>query len=329
MYERTGPAQSGAALAGNLDLRKVDLNLLVTFDVLMDERNVTRAAERLGRTQSAVSHSLSRLRQQLDDPLMVKMGGGMTPSPFAEGLIEEVRPILHSIQRVLTPPEPFDPATSRRKLRIAIADIAPSLIPELMSILRREAPGVMLEWVAEEPQTPLEVAEGRVDIAFVASAVALPEGVESEEAGELNWMTFARKTHPAIESWGAAAWRRWPHVIAGIGNRLPSPVPGAAGGMPHKRTVAVRVLNFSAVPLLLSRTDLLATLPAIAMDDVLERFGLCALAPPIPLEPMPHRFIWGTRLANDPAVRWIRTMLTQVFAHVLERSNLMLMEPFS
>ena len=309
-----------------IDLRKVDLNLLVTFDVLMDERNVTRAAERLGRTQSAVSHSLSRLRDQLGDPLMVKMGGGMAPSPFAESLIEEVRPILHSIQRVLTPPRPFHPATSRRKFRIAIADMAPSLIPELMSILQREAPRVTLEWVAEEPQTPLAVAEGRVDVAFVASAVVLPDGVQGEEAGELNWMTFARKSHPAIESWGAAAWERWPHVVAGIGNRLQSPVIGAVGGMSSKRTVAARVLNFSAVPPLLARTDLLATLPAIAMDGALERFGLCALPPPIPLRPFPHRFIWSTRLANDPATQWIRTMLTQVFEGVVKRSDLMLIE---
>lgn len=305
-----------------IDLRKVDLNLLVTFDVLMDERNVTRAAERLGRTQSAVSHALSRLRDQLGDPLMVKMGGGMAPSPFAERLVEEVRPILNSIRRVLAPPHPFDPATSRRKFRIAIADVAPSLIPELMSTLQREAPGVVLEWVAEEPQTPLQVAEGQVDVAFVASAVDLPPGVAAEEAGELHWMTFARKNHPAIESWGAAAWERWPHVIAGIGNRLQSPVIGAVGGMPGKRTVAARVPNFSAVPPLLAQTDLLATLPAIVMDDALERFGLCALPPPIPLRPFPHRFIWSARLANDPAIRWIRAMLTRVFAGVLERSDL-------
>ena len=309
-----------------IDLRKVDLNLLVTFDVLMDERNVTRAAARLGRTQSAVSHSLSRLREQLGDPLMVKMGRGMTPSPFAERLIEDVRPILHSVQRVLAPPEPFDPATSRRKFRIAIADLAPSLIPELMSILQREARGVMLEWLAEEPQTPLEIAEGRIDIAFVASAVVLPEGVEGVEAGELNWMTFARKNHPAIESWGSTAWGQWPHVIAGIGNRLQSPVAGAVGGMPGRRNIAARVPSFSAVPLLLARSDLLATLPAIVMDDALERFGLCALPPPLPLKPMPHRFIWSTRLANDPAILWIRTMLTKVFADVLERSDLTMRE---
>ena len=146
--------------------------------------------------------------------------------------------------------------------------------------------------------------------------------MEGGEAVELNWMTFARKDHPAIESWGAAAWERWPHVLAGIGNRLQSPVAGAVGGMSSKRTVAARVPNFSAVPALLARTDLLATLPAIVMDGALDRFDLCALPPPIPLKAMRHRFIWSTRLANDPTIRWIRTILIQTFAGVLERADL-------
>ena len=90
-----------------IDLTRLDLNLLVTFEVLMSEGSVTRTATRLGRTQSAVSHALSRLRDQLGDPLLVKTGSGMAPSPFAEDLIKEVRPILRNIQRVVAPPEPF------------------------------------------------------------------------------------------------------------------------------------------------------------------------------------------------------------------------------
>lgn len=82
-----------------IDLRRVDLNLLVVFDVLMEERSVTRAADRLGRTQSAISHALGRLREQLGDPLLVKSGMRMLPSPFAEHLVMEVRPILANMAR--------------------------------------------------------------------------------------------------------------------------------------------------------------------------------------------------------------------------------------
>lgn len=301
-----------------IDLRRLDLNLLVTFDVLMTERHVTRAAQRLGRTQSAVSHALARLRAQVGDPLLVKVGGRMTPSPFAERLIEDVRPILRSIQRVLAPPVPFVAATSTRVFRIAISTVAPSLIPRLMARLRREAPGVKLEWTAEGPQTPLAVAEGQVDIAFVASTVALPEGLEREEVAALEWATFARRDHPALASWGVAAWKQWPHLVVQIDNTVASPVTEVGGAIARGRVIAARVPNFSCVAPMLAHTDLLATLPAIVMDGVLEPYGLCALSPPFALPPFPHRFVWSSRLANDPAVRWLRERLAQCFAEVRE-----------
>jgi DNA-binding transcriptional LysR family regulator len=309
-----------------IDLRRLDLNLLVTFDVLMAERNVTRAAERLGRTQSALSHALARLREQVGDPLLIKVGGRMTPSPFAERLIEDVRPILRSIQRVLVPPQPFDPATSTRTFRIAISDIAPSFFPRLMARIRREAPGVVVDWAAEGPQTLLSVAEGQTDVAFVASALALPEGLARQEAGEIAWATFARSDHPAVASWGPAAWARWPHVIVQVGNTLQSPVV-AAGDAARRRPVAARVLNFAAVAPLLARTDLLATLPIVVMHEALERYGLCALPPPFPVRAMPHRFVWSLRLGNDPALHWIRSILARCFAEVLEESEARMLAP--
>ena len=307
-----------------IDLRRLDLNLLVIFEVLMTERNVTRAAERLARTQSAVSHSLARLREQVGDPLLVKVGGRMTPSPFAERLIDDVRPILRSIQRVMVPPESFDPATSTRTFRIAISDIAPSLFPRLMASVRREAPDVMIDWAAEGPQTLLAVAEGQVDVAFVASALSLPEGLARQEAGEIGWATFMRSDHPAIASWGAAAWSRWPHIVVQVPNSLQSPVTTAVGDSARQRPIAARVLNFSAVAPLLARTDLLATLPIVVLHESLERYRLSALPPPFPVKSMPHRFIWSARLGNDPAIRWLRSLLMQCFAEVLEDSEAML-----
>ena len=127
-------------------LHRLDLNLLVTFEALMDEGSVAKAAERLNKTPSTVSHALARLREQVGDPLMVKVGGKMQASPFAEALIEDVRPILRSIERVVTPPEPFDPTTSTRTFRIAVPAIT-ALIAEVFARINEAAPGVALEWV--------------------------------------------------------------------------------------------------------------------------------------------------------------------------------------
>ena len=94
------PSETISCTMSEIQLHRLDLNLLVTFEVLMDEGSVAGAAEKLGKTPSAVSHALARLREQLGDPLMVKVGGRMQPSPFALTLIDDVRPILRSIQRV-------------------------------------------------------------------------------------------------------------------------------------------------------------------------------------------------------------------------------------
>lgn len=147
-----------------IDLGRIDLNLLVTFEVLMRERNVTRAAEELGRTQSAISHSLARLREQLGDPLLVKVGGRMTPTPYALKLIEDIVPILRSIQHVISPPEPFDPATSQRLFRIAFPDNSRAFLTNLFTRVQREAPGVGVEWLTPNPEMLPLVAGGQIDI---------------------------------------------------------------------------------------------------------------------------------------------------------------------
>ncbi|MGH8633980.1 MAG: LysR family transcriptional regulator, partial [Burkholderiales bacterium] len=282
---------------------------------------VTRAAERLGRTQSAVSHALARLRDQLGDPLLVKVGGRMGASPFAEHLVEEMRPILSSIQRVLAPPQAFVPATSTREFRIAIPDLTDSLFPWLAERVRREAPSSVLEWVARDAQVLLAVAEGQIDIALVPEALALPDGLDCAAVRPFKWATFVRKGHPAIRSWGRAAWASWPHVAVRVAVRMPSPVDAAAHGADQRRKVAAWVPHFSAVAPLLARTDLMATLPVLVMYEALHRFGLRALKAPIPVDPMPHRLVWSRRLGNDPATRWLRGHVAQVFRDVQDAAD--------
>ena len=157
-----------------IDLRRFDLNLLIVFEVLMIERNVTRAAERLGRTQSAVSHSLSRLRKQLSDPLLIKAGVRMQPTAFALDLLEQARPLLRGMQRVLSPRQIFDPANSRRLFRIAAADFMQTMFSSLLTRLRSEAPGVCVEWVSPRDSLLLDLAEGQIDIAITQAPSGCP-----------------------------------------------------------------------------------------------------------------------------------------------------------
>ena len=146
----------------------------------MSERSVTRAAERLGRTQSAVSHSLARLRHGLGDPLLLKGNRRMEPTPFALALLEQARPILRSLQRMLSPLRQFDPALSHRVFRLAAPDFVLTLFTELLSRLRADAPGVAIEWTAPRETMLLEVAEGQLDAAIAPAGLRLPAGIGAE-----------------------------------------------------------------------------------------------------------------------------------------------------
>lgn len=299
-----------------IDLRRIDLNLLVVFDALMAERSVTAAAARLGRTQSAVSHALARLRDQVRDPLLVRSHGRMAASPFAEGLFDDVRTILATIQRVLEPPQEFVPASSTREFRIAVPDVSSSLFPALAERVAREAPGVSLEWAQRDERTLLAVVEGRVDVALVPTATRLPDGIAHAPVRPFRWGSYMRRNHPALRAWGRAAWLKWPHVAVRVGVGMPSPVEQAVGAARETRRVTTWVPQFSAVAPLLARTDLIATLPHLVMVDAIGRFGLRAVEPPLRIEPMQHRLVWSRRLGNEPALRWLRRHVAAAFEAV-------------
>jgi DNA-binding transcriptional LysR family regulator len=295
-----------------IDLRRFDLNLLIVFEVLMTERSVSRAADRLGRTQSAVSHSLSRLRSQLGDPLLIKGGVRMQPTAVALDLIEQTRPMLRGIQRVLSPRHVFDPANSRRVFRVAAPDFMLTVFAHLLSRLRSEAPGVSAEWTAPREPTLLDVAEGQIDVAIVPAELRLPEGVAGESLGALGWRCYGRKKHPAFARWNLQTWTRWPHLVVRIGDSLTSPVNVAASAAGLDRTIAGWVPHFSAIAPVLANSDLLATLPVIAMVETMHAFDLESREVPFPIAPLPHVMVWSTTRSRDPAMNWLRDRLRPI-----------------
>ncbi|MBR0757926.1 LysR family transcriptional regulator [Bradyrhizobium jicamae] len=295
-----------------IDLRRFDLNLLVVFDVLMIERNVTRAAERLGRTQSAISHSLSRLRSQFGDPLLIKGGVRMQPTAFALDLIEQARPMLSGIQRVLSPTQAFDPKRSQRVFRVAAPDFALTLFAELLKRVRSEAPAAAVEWTAPRAPTLLEVAEGQIDIAIVPAELRWPPNVAGEPLGALGWRCFGRRDHPAFAKWGRANWTRWPHLVVRVGDNLTSPVNAASSAAGLTRTIGGWVPHFSAIAPILASSDLLATLPVAAMANAVDAYDLRSVKVPFPIAPLPHAMVWCSGRTRDPGLTWLRDRLRPV-----------------
>ena len=299
-------------------LSRIDLNLLVVFDVLMEVRSVSRAADRLGRTQSAVSHALARLRAQLGDPLLVRTAGTMRPSPFALELVEEVRPILRNIQRVLTPPQPFAPAQSTRTFRVVAPDFWAPAFGRFLAMARGEAPGIVLDWMGPRETVLLDVADDRIDLAVAPSGLKPPDGIDREALGVLSWQCFMRDDHPAAADWGAAAWSRWPHLMVHVGHGMQSPVHAATSSARLERSIGAVVPNFAAVPPILAVTDLLATLPTPVMGDGAAHYDLVARPVPFWVPPLPHSLFWSARRSNDPAVLWLRQQLTPLLRDGLD-----------
>lgn len=295
-----------------IQLHRIDLNLLVVFEALMVEGSVAGAAAKLNKTPSAVSHALARLRDQVGDPLMVKVGGRMQASPFALQLIDDVRPILTSIKRVLQLPEPFDPASSDRVFRVA-SPIAGRFQARVVNTLQQNAPGTRIEWLSAPREVYGAVSEGMIDIAHLGGERSLPDGLKEAEVPPMSFVSFVRDGHPCVENWGAGAWTRYPHLQVAIGNEVRSPVDDAARAGGPTRHVGALISEFAGVGPLIAASDLIATLPTLVMAWDMERYHLRPMPPVTQTPTFRTRLFWSARAAKDPALVWLRELVMDAY----------------
>ena len=294
-----------------IDLRSIDLNLLLVFDTLMQRRSVSQTAAHLHRTQSAISHALERLRQQLDDPLLVRQGMDMVPSPYALRLHEQLHPLLHQVAQSLEPPRPFNPTTSDCTLRLAMHDFLAGLFPELVVLTRLQAPSVRLNWKLVSTRVFEELIDAEIDLFIGPEPMPTPAGIDCCPVGSLAWACYARQNHPAVRLWGPQQWAQWPHVQVGTGDPFRNPVSLAANAHGMQRNVVITVPLFSSVAPVLSRTDAMATLPRAVMQEKIEQYGLVELPLPFHVDPIAHAIYSASRLRNDPVIRWFQERVTE------------------
>jgi DNA-binding transcriptional LysR family regulator len=187
-----------------------------------------------------------------------------------------------------------------------------TLFADLLERLRAEAPLVAVEWTAPREPTLLEVAEGLIDVAIVPAELRWPHGVAGEAVGALGWRCFGRRGHPAFSDWGPATWAGFPHLVVRVGDSLTSPVNVAASAAGLERTIAGWVPNFSAMAPILAGSDLLTTLPTVAMTETLHAYRLDSAEVPFPLPPLPHAMVWCGGRSRDPALSWLRDRLRPI-----------------
>ncbi|HVY28171.1 MAG TPA: LysR family transcriptional regulator [Polyangiaceae bacterium] len=291
-----------------LKLSGLDLNLLVVLRALLSERHVTRAAQQLGLSQSAASHALSRLRELYADPLLVRSGRELVPTPRALALLPQLERGLNELAASVQGPAPFEPKLARAQFRIVVDDYTQALVlPRLLNILQHEAPGLDVKAVAH-PNPVEEVESGNFDLA-TSPKRAYPSSFSQRLLGRDSFMCMLRKGHPLLAGGKSLTLKRYlelGHLLVAPGGTSGSIVDTELEKRGLSRRVVLTVSSFLVAPFVIAESDLISTAPARLLRLLSLNFPIVLCKPPLALAGFDHCLIWHSRRDHDPAHRWLR-----------------------
>lgn len=292
----------------------MDLKLLAVFDEVYKTRSVSRAGDNLGVAQSSVSISLGRLRRHFGDPLFVRTSDGMQPTPHATALVAPVRQALELMRGLTRQQAVFEPAREHRTFRICMTDITHLvLLPALINRLSETAPSVGIEIVHISGGTPRMLEAGEADLA-VGFMPQLEAGFYQQQLFNQEFACVVRRDHPRIRSrLTQTMFKRESHVVvtaAGTGQNL---VEEELERLGVQRNVALRLPNFLGIGSLVASTDLMVTVPQRVAETLVRIANVKVLAPPFALPVFAIKQHWHDRYQQDPANRWLRSVISDLF----------------
>lgn len=297
-------------------LRQFDLNLLLVFEALMRERHVTRAAERLYLSQPALSHSLKRLRESLDDPLFIRTDKGMQPTPRAQALQPVVQQALALLREGLAPPALFSPANSTRRFTLATTDYFEEVMyPTFLSQLRAYAPGISfsIELITQEVLSE-GLEQRQVDMVVgLDSQSVLPSGVMQTPWMDEELVCLAASHNERMgEALDIAQFARELHVeLADISGLLPSNIDSCLAQHGLTRRVISKNLNYIAAARVVALTEAIMTLPRQMAERFVTMLPVRVVEPPQELPALKMTLIQHGLYANQPANAWLYGVLTE------------------
>jgi DNA-binding transcriptional LysR family regulator len=295
-------------------LRYFDLNLLLVFEMLMRERHVTRAAEKLHLSQPALSHALKRLREALDDPLLVRSGQGLQPTPRALALLPVVQQSLAALQAGLAPPATFAAATSTRRFTLATTDYFEEVMyPAFLSQLLRSAPGLSFSIELITPDVLNEALEQRqVDMVVgLDRQSSLPSGVVQTPWLHEELVCLVAQHNPHVgDALALEAFAQLAHVeLADISGLLPSPIENCLAQHGLTRRVISKNLNYIAAARVVALTDAIMTLPRQMAERFVAMLPVRMVTPPAALPALTMTLIQHQLYLNAPANVWLTDQL--------------------
>ena len=290
--------------------KNLDLNLLVALDKLIRHRSVSRAAEELAITQSAMSNALNRLRLHFDDPLLVQVGRRMEPTPRAIALEQPVRDILVRIDAAVATPPGFEPETSNRRIGLMVSDYSLStVVPPFLAAVARKAPFMRFDIKPQQNLPQLQLERGDTDLLIAPGIYCSPD--HPSERLLLDPMVCVMDAdHPAARhGLSMDLFLEAEHVVMlppVIGESFAARVLREAG---LSVQIAVTSFSFASLPDLVRSTRRIALVQERLARRMARQGGLAVLDPPLPLPPLEQRVQWHTIRGQDPALEWLRAEL--------------------
>lgn len=291
-----------------------DLNLLLTLDVLLSEGSVAGAARRLRLSPSAMSRALARLREVTGDPLLVRAGRRLVPTPRAVALRGEVGPLVEAAKAVLRPAEALDLARLSRRFTLRSSEgFAETFGPRLLALVSAQAPGVTLQFLTKPDKDSAPLREGEVDLETgVVDAATAPE-LRTVPLFRDRWIGVVRDGHALTRGpVSAARYAAAGHLLVERRGLQASEIDKALGAAGFDRHIAAAVSGFSTALALARDTDLVATVPERHTEGL--RRGMQAVDLPFEVAPFTLSLLWHPRMDGDLAHRWMRGCVRQVCA---------------
>ncbi len=293
---------------------RYDLNLLPVFVTLMEERNVTRAAERLGITQPALSNALARLRTMMQDPLFIRERYGIVPTPVALELAPTIAEALAKLDDAVLGQQDFDPARADRVLTIAPNSYVEFvLMPAIVARLQKTAPGIKLRFTPYGNDLVETGVISGMTAMVLGRVVDPPDSLVVQRLMDEGLACVVRADHPDIgDSISREQYERMKHVNVVPPGRLRAGLFQALQQQGLRREVAVSVTHFLAVPEMVAVTDYCTTLPRQICRHLASDPRLKVLPAPVDLGTFPVDMAWHVRYRHDPAHRWLRGLMIEM-----------------
>lgn len=303
---------------------RIDLNLLEYLDVLLRERNVTRAASHLGLSQPAMSNGLGRLRIMFDDPLLVRTSDGMAPTERALELQPMIREVLAKVDKAVQPQADFDAATAERFFRIMATDYAESTIfPLILHRLREAAPGITLDIMTPSDVSFLDVEQGKVDM-VINRFDSIPQSFHQKTIWEDNFSCMFSVDNPIRHNFTLETYLQAQHVWVsktgmGVGVGMNPDdvqrlgwVDEALNLIGKQRRITVFTRHYQAAMLMAEQNDLIVTIPSKAAKLQAHNPRVVVEKPPFEIPPITLKMAWSPLLQNNPAHQWMRRLIVEV-----------------